>query len=238
MKSGGRAAEVTFRARRSLFLLAFLALAPGRRAAREAVAEALWPDATPERARRGLHPVVSVARRALRDHGLPDAEFVVASGGNYALDGDINWNIDVDEWRSRIAAAEAHLVKGDPAAAVTALQQAWRLYRGALLEGIDAPWANEPREAMREQHLGLLRRLADTLTSLERGDEAMDVYRALLLEDPLQETAHLALMAAYARHGRRDLVRRQYDRLCALLRAELGSEPLLRTTLEFHTLMA
>lgn len=238
MRSGGNAAEVSFRVRRSLLLLAFLALAPGRRASREAVAEALWPETAPERARRGLHPVVSVARRGLRDQGPPDAEYVLATGGNYALDGEIGWSIDVDEWRSRIAAAEAHLVKGEPAAAVASWQQAWRLYRGALLEGIDAPWAHEPREAMREQHLKVLRRLADTLTSLDRGEEAMDVYRALLVEDPLQETAHLALMAAYARQGRRDLVRRQYDRLCALLRTELGSEPLLSTTLEFHTLMA
>jgi len=33
-------------------------------------------------------------------------------------------------------------------------------------------------------------------------------------------------------------VRRQYERLCALLRAELEAEPLLRTTLQYHTLMA
>jgi DNA-binding SARP family transcriptional activator len=66
----------------------------------------------------------------------------------------------------------------------------------------------------------------------------MDVYRAVLVEDPLQESAHLALMEVYARQGRRDLVRRQYERLCALLRAELGAEPLLRTTLAYHTLMA
>ncbi len=238
MRTGATSSEVGFRVRRSLLLLAFLALAPGRRASREAVSEALWPDTMPERARRGLHPVVSVARRALRDHGAPGAEFVVASGGNYALDPDVGWSIDVDEWKARVAAAETHLAGGDPAAAVTGWQRAWRLYRGALLEGIDVPWAQEPREAMREQHLKLLRRLGDTLTALERGDEAMDVYRALLLEDPLQESAHLALMAAYARQGRRDLVRRQYDRLCTLLRTELGSEPLLRTTLEFHTLMA
>ncbi len=60
----------------------------------------------------------------------------------------------------------------------------------------------------------------------------------MLVEDPLQERVHLEVMRIYAAQGRRDLVRRQYDRLCTLLLEELGVEPLPETTQEYHRLMA
>jgi DNA-binding SARP family transcriptional activator len=42
----------------------------------------------------------------------------------------------------------------------------------------------------------------------------------------------------YGRQGRRDLVRRTYDRLTVLLRRELGVEPLPEIRDEYHKLMA
>jgi DNA-binding SARP family transcriptional activator len=45
-------------------------------------------------------------------------------------------------------------------------------------------------------------------------------------------------MRLYGQRGRRDLVRRQYDRLAGLLRQELGVEPLPETSDEYHRLMA
>lgn len=238
MRAAERELEVSFRLRRSLHLLAFLALSPGRRAARQEVAEALWPEASEESARRNFHPVVSVARRSLREAGAGEHDFVVAAGGAYALDERIRWIADVDERREKLQQADGLLERGDRRGAAAAWQAAWRLYRGPLLQGVDLPWVVPAREALREEHLAQMRRFAETLLALGRSASALDVYRALLVEDPLQESDHLALMGVYARQGRRDLVRRQYERLCALLRAELGSEPLLRTTLEYHTLMA
>ena len=44
-------------------------------------------------------------------------------------------------------------------------------------------------------------------------------------------------MRLYAARGRRDLVRRQYERLSLLLRTELGIEPLPETAEEYHRLM-
>jgi DNA-binding SARP family transcriptional activator len=234
----GRRAEVPFRLRRSLLALAYLALAPSRRCARETLAEALWPEAGRETLRRNFHPVISLARQSLRRATGAEHDFVVQTGGVYALDDRVQWTIDVAQREARIQRGDAAAAAGDRAAAIAEWSAAWRLYRGALLLGADAPWADDLRERLRDGHLGLLRRLAETLAAEDRGAEAMDVFRAVLVEDPLQESAHLALMEVYARQGRRDLVRRQYERLCDLLRAELGSEPLLRTTLEYHTLMA
>lgn len=234
----GRRHEVEFRLRRSLLALAFLALAPSRRASREALAEALWPEASHDSLRRNFHPVISLARQALRETSGAQREFVVQSAGVYALDDEIEWRVDVEERRARLERGDEAAASGNRSAAIAEWSAAWRLYRGGLLQGADAPWADQLRERLRDGHLAALRRLAETLTAEDRAAEAMDVFRAVLVEDPLQESAHLALMEVYARQGRRDLVRRQYERLCALLRAELGAEPLLRTTLEYHTLMA
>lgn len=230
--------EVGFRLRRSLLALAYLALAPARRATREELAEALWPEADAESVRRNFHPVISLARQSLREASGRDHEFLVQAAGTYALDEAVEWRIDVERREARVERGDAAAAAGDRAGAISAWSAAWRLYRGGLLLGADAPWAAERRDRLRDGHLALLRRLAEMLTAEDRSAEAMDVYRAILVEDPLQETAHLALMEVYARQGRRDLVRRQYERLCALLREELEAEPLLRTTLQYHTLMA
>jgi len=65
----------------------------------------------------------------------------------------------------------------------------------------------------------------------------MDAYRSVLHEDPLQERVHMAIMRIYAAQGRRDLVRRQYDKLSAQLLEDLGVAPMPQTTQEYHRLM-
>ena len=83
-----------------------------------------------------------------------------------------------------------------------------------------------------------MRALGETYARLGRLGEAMDALRAVLIHDPLQERVHLALMQVYARQGRRDLVRRQYDRLAELLARELTIEPMEETIEAYHRLMA
>ena len=53
----------------------------------------------------------------------------------------------------------------------------------------------------------------------------MDAFRSYLIEDPFQESIHVEVMRLYAKQGRRDLVRRQYDQLCRVLLEELGVGP-------------
>jgi DNA-binding SARP family transcriptional activator len=121
--------------------------------------------------------------------------------------------------------------------AIAAWEAAWSLYRGDLLEGFYDRWLADRREDLRRRHLALLRGLGAAYERRGSLAEATDAYRAALVEDPLQERLHAALMRLYARRGRRDLVRRQYERLSALLREELGVEPLAETTDEYHRLM-
>ncbi len=235
LRQGETLREARIRLRRAVRLLAFLALAPDRRATKDALVEALFPDADADAVRRNFHPTVSILRRALAPTGSPVVE---VRGGVYSLAGDVDWEIDSEEFARRAALGEAAIARGDLTAAAAELAEAWRIYRGPLVQGSEEPWIAPHRERLQRRHVVALRGLGDALLRLGRAGDAVDAYRALLIEDPLQEPAHVALMRAYARDGRRDLVRRQYERLARLLRDELGVEPEASTTLEYHALMA
>jgi DNA-binding SARP family transcriptional activator len=228
--------------KRSFRVLAYLATTPDKRAAREELIEALWGEEGEEAVRRNFHPTLSHLRRGLRE-GLPageddEIEPLPLADGVYRLNPELGWWLDTEELDRRIAEGRAHAEAGRDEEAARSWEAAWRLYRGDLLAGSDEPWAVRRREAYQRRYLVLLQELGGAYERLGRPEEALDAYRAVLVEDALQERVHLALMRLYGQRGRRDLVRRQYDRLAGLLRQELGVEPLPETTDEYHRLMA
>ncbi|HVG06146.1 MAG TPA: bacterial transcriptional activator domain-containing protein, partial [Thermoanaerobaculia bacterium] len=157
--------------------------------------------------------------------------------GIYRLNPDLIWEIDALELDRLVDEGKTLLDRGDAPGAAQSWESAWRLYRGPFLPGIYEAWAAERREKYQRLYLELLRELGDLYLKLDRPEQAMDAYRSVLLEDPLQERVHLAVMRLYASQGRRDLVRRQYDRLCTLLLEELGVEPMPQTSRDYHRLM-
>ncbi len=229
--------------RRAFKALAYLATSPERRAAREDLMEALWPEESDETIRRNFHPTLSHLRRGLRPAPAGPAAPgdgpapLLLEDNVYRLNPELGWWIDVEEVVRQAEHAALAVGEGRDLAAIAAWEAAWRLYRGELLEGLYDAWLVDRREDLRRLHLALLRGLG---AAYERqGDlvRATDAFRAALVEDPLQERVHVALMGLYSRRGRRDLVRRQYERLSSLLREELGVEPLPETTDEYHRLM-
>ncbi len=234
---------VRFTLKRGLRMLAYLATSAERSALREELVEAVWPEEDREVIERNFHPTLSHLRRNLRGgatvgRGRDDrAELLLYHDGLYTLDPRVEWWIDGEELVRLVEEGEALATAGRDAEAVERWQAAWRLYRGPLLEGTYDPWAVRRRERIQRRHLGFLLDLGRTSERLGRADEALDAYRALLVDDPLEEKVHVALMGLYAARGRRDLVRRQYERLSLLLRTELGIEPMPETADEYHRLM-
>jgi DNA-binding SARP family transcriptional activator len=225
--------------KRAFRALAYLASEPERRAAREELVEALWADEPAGAVARNFHPTLSHLRRGLRE-GAPesdDLDPLRLVDGVYELDPELGWWTDLDALARLEEAAAEHSARGRDEQAIATWEAAWRLYRGHFLEGSYEPWVLARREEHQRRYLRLLQSLADARLRLGKHQDAVDAYRAVLVEDPLQESAHAALMRLYARRGRRDLVRRQYERLSVLLREELGVEPLPETTREFHRLM-
>ncbi|MCP3958242.1 MAG: hypothetical protein GY719_10355 [bacterium] len=230
----GSEREVAWTLRRALQTVAFLALAPDRRATREALVDALWRDADARSVEKNFHPTLSVARRTL---GSRDA--FVYRHGVYALNSEIDWRLDRDRYRQLVGAGR-RLLECDPrdgAGALGLWLEAWSLYRGPLLDGIDATWIEPERQQLYREQIRLLRDVGDLCVRLERPADALDAYRSLLLQEPFEERVHVAVMELYAQQGRRDLVRRQFVRMQELLVQELNVEPLEETQKRYHQLM-
>lgn len=226
------------RLKRSFQILAYLASAPGLEAARDELMEAIWPTDGEQTIERNFHPTLSHLRRALEGERSKDAPPpLLFRSGIYRLNPDLDWEVDALELVRRFEEGKALQGRGDLPAAAEAWRGAWSLYRGPFLQGHYEAWVAARRESYQKVYLEMLRDLGDLYQRLGRGEEAVDAYRSVLVEDPLQERVHLSLMQLYASQGRRDMVRRQYDRLCTLLLEELGVEPMVATTREYHRLM-
>jgi DNA-binding SARP family transcriptional activator len=221
-------------------VLAYLATASDHRASREELIDEIWSEEDRETIDRNFHPTLSRLRRDLRGGAAAadeDLEPLLHREGFYELDPSLGWWIDLEEMTRFADRGRALAEAGRHPDAVELYEAAWHLYRGPLLEGVYDAWATRRRESAQRRHLAVLRELGDLYERLGRRDDAVDAYRALLTEDPLQERVHVALMRIYSLRGRRDLVRRQYERLTRLLRNELGVEPLPETADEYHRLM-
>lgn len=204
--------------RKAIAALAYLALT-GRPLPRETLADLLWPDSEPARAKAALRRTLSVLNKALGGRGL------VIDRRTVRVVPDDLW-LDVARFRELVADG-----------GTGALQEAVELCRGDLLEGFglrDSPdfddWQMTQADGLRRE-LGIaLERLTAQLA--ERGDlEAAIGYAHRVLElDPLHEPAHRRLMELYARTGNRTAALRQYRECVAVLERELGVAPVAETS--------
>jgi DNA-binding SARP family transcriptional activator len=236
-RSGG-VREVDWTLKRAFKLLAFLATAPQRRATKAELVEGLWPEDDRATIQRNFHPTLSYLRRSLGAQAGDPCQPLIYRNEVYQLNPEVEWHIDVERFQEEVEMGARSQREGEWEGAVAAWRQAWGRYRGPFLSGFYDPWVVPRREALHRQYLAMLRDLGSALVICDRRDEALDAFRAVLVEDPLEEAVQVEVMRLYAEQGRRDLVRRQYDRLCSLLRAELGVEPLPQTTDDYHRLMA
>ncbi len=248
----GKPSPVRWKIHRALMTLAYLLLAPNRRASREELIANVWQGAEARALEKNFHPTISTLRRALGEHRVAghgaaagnapvkgDSLLIHRHGGYELCDG-VHWRVDVDQFHHLLDEGEALGREADLEQRALALEpwrQAWHLYRGPLLMEVDEPWVGERRRQLHAEYLGLLRRLAQLCDALGRHQEALDAYRSLLLEEPFEESVHMAIMEIYGLQGRRDLVRRQFVRLQELLRSELGVEPRAASQERFQELM-
>lgn len=222
--------EGAWRLRRAKTLVKLLALAPERRLHREQLAEALWPDggAAPN----SLHQVLYTARRALAADGDEHASIrVTLRDGVVTLAGEGLW-VDVNAFE--FAAAEARETR-TPAAYQAALE----LYGGELLpEDRYEDWATARRESLRETHLGLVVELGELLAATGEMAAAVEMLQRAVVEDPLHEVAHRALMRLFAEGGRRQQALAQYQQLQHALRQQLEADPDPETSRLYRAILA
>lgn len=182
-------------------LLAYLALTPGRRHARDKIAALLWEDRPDEQARSSLRQTLAVLRKALPI----EPSWLSTDDGYLALNPGA---CEVD------AATFERLAKDDSERALT---QASALYVGDLLEGFHlrsegfSDWLRVERERLRELAILVQKRLLAIQSAGGDPSAAIATAGRLLSLNRVDETAHRALMRLQMASGHPESALRQYE---------------------------
>jgi DNA-binding SARP family transcriptional activator len=190
-----------WRRRRPADLLKLVALAPGRRVAREQAVDTLWPEKDPASGANNLHRALYDLRQIL------GGRFVDIEHGELTLRGDV-W-VDVDAFEQAVSQGGRE-----------GWTQAVALYRGDLApEDRDAAWLEPRRLALRARFVEAALPLARAAAADGDAQLAVPLLRRLVEAQPAVEEAHCLLMRLLAASGRRAEALRQSDACEVILRA-------------------
>jgi DNA-binding SARP family transcriptional activator len=217
--------EIRLAARGAQALMAVLVLEPRVRT-REAVAAEIWPDGDGSATSASLRQALWLIRSAFGAAAVAVDDYLAIDGEVIGLRPCAPVELDVTRFE---AAASGRA--GGPEEAVAR-------YGGDLVECLALECFAFERERLSDAYEDALALVAER--RLAAGDlrGARDAADRLLARDPLREEAHAVLLAVHGRTGSRAQVVRQYRRLAALLRTELGVEPLPETDAAYHLALA
>jgi len=221
LRATGPAGDILrFSTSQTSFLLARLALKPGRASSREALTADLWPEADAESARHRLRQSLVSLRRRLEPPGVTPGTILVADRQDIFLQ-RTSVTSDVSEFESACERAN----RSAPAERLFALDRACGLYSSDFLPGCDDEWAVAERERLRADAFDILRQTATLLVQSDAPDRALKYARRATDLDPLHEEACRDLMRLLARSGQVAAARRRYLKLKKALHQEIGLVP-------------
>lgn len=200
-------------------LLVFLALHPNG-TSREAVREALWPEARGRRPYNAFYAGLSQIRKALTDATDSQATDLIAQHEEHvALNPDL---VAVDYWQLNQAEHDRHRASTDDDR-FAAWSRIAAVYRGEIADGMSALWLDGPREAAH-------RTVVDALAGMAAHYRGHDPQRQLqLLEharllNPENEDIYRDIMRVQAELGLTDAISRTVHLLTTTL-ADIGERP-------------
>ena len=207
-------------------------LSHGARAVpRDLLMESLWPGSDPA----NLGKTFKVALHRLRKVLEPDMDNTLGSlylhleGNLVSLDNELCL-LDTDEFQALRAEGEKLARENKGKAALKKLEQAVKVYRGDFLpEELYSPWAQAPRERLRQDHLGLLMDLAELNRDKGSLRQAAVWFRRVLAVDPCQEEACQRLMVVLQKLGQHGQALEACEKLRQALRQDLDVAPDSRT---------
>ncbi|GAA2671972.1 MULTISPECIES: BTAD domain-containing putative transcriptional regulator [Actinosynnema] len=215
---GGR--PVAVRAGRQRCLLASLLTRPGAPISVDELAEHVWGDRPPARARQTLHTYVMRLRQVLG----PEVPIRTVPDG-YLVDVPASC-VDAARFAELLALGDREQAAGRLAEASSALAAALELWRGPALADVpSAVLHRDEAPRLTESALHARERRAEIDLAIGRHAELVPELTALTAEHPLRERLWAQLVVALHRSGRRAEALAAYDRVSALLAEELGIDP-------------
>jgi DNA-binding SARP family transcriptional activator len=206
----------------AMALLKVLLCRANRRASRDELVEAIWPDHGAINAAHALESAASVLRRhILRTGEVGSLLLTLRSGGEtiFKLVGQQHLWVDADAFLSLASQAMRAECQGqDP---LPLLEEAYALAGGEFLEDDPyAEWAQPRRHTIK----GALHRVIFKLVDLYRGSERVGLAEELLFaaleDDPTDEDALCRLIVLLVEQGRRQEALHLYQYTEDVLREE------------------
>lgn len=206
--------------------LCVLAAQAGQTVTRETLISGLWGEGSPRTAQQSIYTYIAGLRRELEPDVGPRGPFtlLVNRSGGYALPRG-TFQIDAEEFESRVAEARRLLANGNRTAALWELEAALELWTGQALCGIPGPFAETERGRLEELRLTANEDRAQILLELGRHQEAVAALHDLVGRHPLRERARETLMLALYRCGRQADALETYLEIRHLLAERLGVDP-------------
>jgi len=215
----GEVPPQAFGGRLSQRLVRYLAVHRGSVVARDVLTDVLWPRARPADPDANLNVQVNRARRAVGDGVIETV------GDGYALTPAPWCSVDAERFLAAVRAGRASMDE-DPAAALATLRGALSLWGGQpLAEDLYEDWAEEWRHLVVQARVQALEAASAAAVRAGEPSAGVDLAQTAVAADPLRETAHVALMRAFAAAGDRGSALASFEELRRRLAAELGVDP-------------
>jgi predicted ATPase/DNA-binding SARP family transcriptional activator len=201
-------------------LLAALIVAAGDTWSRDALVDALWGESPPASAPKLLQVYVSQLRKM-----LPAPARIRTHGGGYALELD-NESLDVTRFERLLGESRLALDEGNPALAMSLLERALDLWRGAAYVDVAyEDFARPEAERLEELRRVAIEERIEAGLALGRHEELLPELTSLASVHPLRERLQAQAMVALYRCGRQSDALDLYSAVHARLHDELGLEP-------------
>ena len=204
-------------------LLSALLIDEGRVVSTDRLIDVVWDGDPPQGALRTLRTYVARLRRVLDgDHSGTDPIETAAPGYRFVVDGD---HFDRKIAEKLITGARRDRGR-DPVAALAALEEATRLWRGRPYdEFADEEWARAEVAHLEEVRLGALEDLVEAQLAAGSVAQSIEMLEPLVIEHPFRDRFRFQLMLALYRTGRQTEALRSYQKFRAYLGEEVGLEP-------------
>jgi DNA-binding SARP family transcriptional activator len=214
----------------AMALLKVLLCRANRRASRDELIEAIWPDHEAINAAHALESAASVLRRhILRTGEMGSLLLTLRSGGEtiFKLAGQQRLWVDADALLSLVSRAMRAECQGQNP--LPLLEEAHALVGGEFLEDdLYAEWTQPRRHTINGARHRVLFKLVDLYLSDERVGLAEELLFAALEEDPADEDALCRLMVLLVEQERRQEALHLYQYSEDVLQEE-GAEPAIYT---------
>ena len=207
-------------------LLALLLLHPNETLATDRLIDELWGERPPARAAKTVQMQISRLRKALAGETGARSDGVVVTrerGYELRLDPD---RVDAHRFERLVAEGRSELAGGHARSAVSALEEALSLWRGApLAELAYEPFAQREIARLDDLRLAALEQLIEAKLALGGHAEVVGRLEALIAEHPYREGLRAQLMLALYRCDRQAEALQAYQDARRTLVEELGIEP-------------